>query len=52
MILAGAIFAAAAYLIFSIGVPANIPFAVAEYVLLGSIFIMMFDSLVEGRDEH
>ena len=48
-ILAGAVFAAAAYLVVLFGAPTDIPFAIALYVLLGSLFVMMFDALVESR---
>lgn len=48
-ILAGAVFAAAAYLVVLFGAPTDIPFAIALYVLLGSLFVMMFDALVKSR---
>ncbi len=46
------IFAAAAYLIFSAGGGASVPFAIGEYGLLASISVVVVDSIAKSRAAH
>jgi len=46
------IFAAAAYMIFSAGQGASVPFAIGEYGLLASIGVVIVDSLAKCRAAH
>jgi hypothetical protein len=51
-IFGSAMFAAAAYMIFSAGEGASVPFAIGEYGLLGSIGIVIVDSIGKCRAAH
>ena len=52
-IFGSAIFAAAAYLIFSsAGEGTTLPFAIGEYGLLGSIGVVIVDSIAKSRTAH
>jgi hypothetical protein len=51
-IFGSAIFAAAAYVIFSAGEGTSIPFAIGEYGLLGSVAVMIVDSVAKCRAAH
>ena len=51
-IFGSAIFAAAAYVIFSAGEGTSIPSAIGEYGLLGSVAVMIVDSVAKCRAAH
>ncbi len=52
-IFGSAVFAAAAYMIFSsAGEGTSLPFAIGEYGLLGSIGVVIVDSIAKSRAAH
>ena len=51
-IFGAAMFAAAAYVIFGASEAASLPFALGEYGLLGSIGVVIVDSLAKCRAAH
>jgi len=51
-IFGSAVFAAAAYMMFGAGEGTSVPFAVGEYGLLGSIGIVIVDSIAKCRAAH
>ena len=51
-IFGSAIFAAAAYMIFSAAEGTSLPFAIGEYGLLGSVGIVIVDSIAKCRAAH
>ena len=51
-IFGSAVFAAASYAIFTSGEAASLPFAIGEYGLLGSIAVMIVDSISKCRAAH
>ena len=51
-IFGSAIFGAAAYMIFSAGEGTSLPFAIGEYGLLGSVGIVIVDSVAKCRAAH
>jgi hypothetical protein len=51
-IFGSAIFAAAAYAIFSAGEGTSVPFAVGEYGLLGCVAVVIIDSIAKCRAAH
>ena len=51
-IAAAALFVGAAYFIFTTGGSPSAPFAIGEYGLLGSILVVIVDSLAKCRASH
>ena len=51
-IFGAAIFAAAAYMVFTAGQGASVPFAIGEYGLLASIGVVIVDSIAKSRAAH